>query len=425
MTKPVSSSASSPAPLRSPLLILLCGCLIAMATFGPRSTMGLFTTPITSERGFSLELFSFAMAIQNLLWGLGQPFAGAVADRFGSTRVLAVGLIVYAAGLAIMAYASDPWSFNLSAGVLIGFGLSGCSFNLVLAAFGKLMPERWRGTAIGAGSAAGSFGQFVFAPASSLLIRSVGWSNTLLIFAGLMILAVPLTLALWTPRLATSPTPGSTNPPAGVGALSQQTLRQALAEAFGHRSYVLLVMGFFVCGFHLAFVTIHLPKFLIEQGLTPEVGGWTLALIGLFNIVGSLGSGMLGNRIPKRWLLSGIYLGRAIAIALFVSFPITNTSALMFGAALGLLWLSTIPPTSGLIAIMFGTRWLAMLYGFAFFSHQVGSFVGLVIAAWTREVYGSYDIIWWLGVLLGLLAAIVNMPIRETPVDRAAMVPAE
>lgn len=414
------TSAATPSPLRSPLLVLLCGCLIAMATFGPRSTMGLFTTPITSERGFSLELFSFAMAIQNLLWGIGQPFAGAVADRFGTTRVLAVGLALYAAGLVIMALTTDPLTFHLSAGVLIGFGLSGCSFNLVLTAFGKLMPEKWRGIAIGAGSAAGSFGQFIFAPGSSLLIRSVGWSNTLLIFAVLMIVAVPLTLALWTPKLA----PASTA--TGASELrANQSLRAALIEAFSHRSYVFLVAGFFVCGFHLAFVTIHLPKFLVEQGLSLEIGGWTLALIGLFNIIGSLGSGILGGRVPKRWILSAIYFGRAVAIALFVSFPITSFSALLFGAALGLLWLSTIPPTSGLIAVMFGTRWLAMLYGFAFFSHQVGSFTGLVIAAWTREAYGSYDIIWWLGVLLGVFAAVINVPIKEEPVRRLALQPAE
>lgn len=403
---------------RSPLLILLCGCLIAMATFGPRATMGLFTTPITVERGFSLELFSFALAIQNLLWGVGQPFAGAIADRFGATRVLAVGLVLYAAGIAIMSVTADPLVFNLSAGVLIGFGLSGCSFNLVLSAFGKLMPENWRGLAIGAGSAAGSFGQFLFAPAASLLMRSVGWPNTLLIFAGLMALCIPLTLPLWTPKLAAAPTSGPTPP-------AQQTLGQALAEAFAHRSYVLLVIGFFVCGFHLAFVTVHLPKFLLEQGLSAEAGGWTLALIGLFNIAGSLLSGMLGARMPKRWLLSSIYLARAIAIALFVSFPVTNLTALLFGASLGLLWLSTIPPTSGLIAVMFGTRWLAMLYGVAFFSHQVGSFTGLVIAGWTRAAYGTYDIIWWLGVALGLAAAIINMPIKEHPVARPTLAPAE
>lgn len=415
--KPMSASTQANAS-RSPFLILLCGCMIAMATFGPRATMGLFTTPITVERGFSLELFSFALAIQNLLWGVGQPFAGGLADRFGVTKVLAAGLVLYAAGLAIMAYTADPLVFNLSAGVLIGFGLSGCSFNLVLSAFGKLMPPEWRGTAIGAGSAAGSFGQFIFAPTSSLLIRTAGWSNTLVIFAVLMLLCVPLVLPLWTPR-------NTATPQASMAGGNDQTLRQAVAEAFGHRSYLLLVAGFFVCGFHLAFVTVHLPKFLVEQGLTLEVGGWTLALIGLFNIVGSLSSGFLGNRIPKRWLLSSIYIGRAVAIALFVSFPVTNVSALLFGAALGLLWLSTIPPTSGLIAIMFGTRWLATLYGIAFFSHQVGSFTGLVIAAWTRETYGSYAVIWWLGVLLGVAAAIVNMPIKEGPVSRIALAPAE
>lgn len=402
---------------QSPLLIIICGCFIAMATFGPRATMGFFTTPITTDRGFSIELFSFAMAVQNLLWGLGQPFAGAIADRFGTVKVLSVGLLLYALGLTAMVYSTDGLTLNASAGVLVGFGLSGCSFNLVLAAFGKLIPSEWRGLALGAGSASGSFGQFIFAPVSTILIRNIGWQSTLLVFAVLMLAVIPLSFALTT---------GSGTAPAVERAgRGEQTFKDALAEAFGHRSYVLLVCGFFVCGFHLAFVTIHLPKFLVEQGLSLEIGGWTLALIGLFNIAGSLGSGMLGSRVPKRWLLATIYFARAVAIALFVIFPVTQTSALLFGAAMGLLWLSTVPPTSGLIMLMFGTRWMGALYGFAFFSHQLGSFCGLVIAGWTRAAYGTYDVIWWLGVLLGIAAAIVHLPILERPVAELKLQPAE
>lgn len=388
---------------RSPILILLCGCFIAMVTFGPRSAMGLFTVPYTVDRGFSLEMFSFAMAVQNLVWGLGAPFAGAIADRYGTVRVFSAGLLLYAAGLAVMAYAADPLSLNLGAGVLVGIGLSGSAFGLVLAAFGKLMPDRLKGLSYGLGSAAGSFGQFLFAPFSVLLIREIGWQPTLLVFAFLLVLTLPMTLILSTAGIAAAK--AATGP--------AETARQVLARALGHRSYVLLVTGFFVCGFHLAFVTIHLPKYLVEQGLPIEIGAWTLAAIGLFNIAGSLSSGLLMGRMPKRWLLAAIYLGRALAIAVFVTFPITPLSAILFGAVMGLLWLSTIPPTNGLIGVMFGTKWMGMLYGLAFFSHQVGSFVGLVIAGWTRSAFGTYDVIWWLGVLLGLAAAIVHMPIKE------------
>lgn len=410
-------AALSPTGARNPILILICGCLIAMVTFGPRSAMGLFTVPYTVDRAISLEMFSFAMAVQNLLWGLGAPFAGGFADRFGTVKVLCAGLVLYAAGLAIMAASADPLTLNLGAGVLVGFGLSGSAFGLVLAAFGKLMPERLRGLSYGLGSAAGSFGQFLFAPFTVLLIRQIGWQPTLLVFAVILLGLLPLTLLL-----ATRPAAGA--PATGAAAAPAQSAREVLREAFGHSSYVLLVAGFFVCGFHLAFVTIHLPKFLVEQGLSAEVGAWTLAIIGLFNIVGSLGSGMLMSRMPKRWLLAAIYAGRAVAIAAFVALPITPTTALAFGAAMGLLWLSTVPPTNGLIGVMFGTKWMGMLYGIAFFSHQVGAFVGLIIAGWTRAAFGTYDVIWWLGVLLGIAAAIVHMPIVEKPFARPAAQPA-
>jgi MFS family permease len=395
---------------RTPLVILVCGCLLSLATFGPRSTIGLFTGQFTVGQGFSIEMLSFAMAVQNLLWGLGAPFAGGLADRFGNVRVMTVGLVLYAAGLAIMAYATDPLTLNLSGGVLIGFGLSGSAFGLVHAAFGKLMPVHMRGLAFGLGSAAGSFGQFLFAPLAVMLTRTIGWQPTLLVFAVVLVAVIPATLALSTRGLSFAP---------GAAPAPEQNFREAIAEAFGHRSYVLLVSGFFVCGFHLAFVTIHLPKYLLEQGLDAWVGGATLAAIGLFNVAGSLGSGLLMNRMPKRVLLAAIYALRALAIALFVLFPITPVTTLAFGAAMGVLWLSTIPPTNGLILIMFGTKWAGMLYGFAFFSHQLGSFAGLVIAGWTRSFFGTYDVIWWLGIVLGIAAAVIHMPIREHAVVRS------
>jgi MFS family permease len=395
---------------RTPFVVVLCGCLLGMATFGPRSALGLFTTPYTIDRGFSLELFSFAMAVQNLLWGAGQPFAGGLADRFGTVRVLTVGLLLYAGGLALMAIATDPLTLSLGAGVMIGFGLSGSAFNLVISALGKIVPEEKRGLAFGLATAAGSFGQFLFAPLAAMMIRDVGWQPTLFVFAAILICVVPLSFAL-----ATQPGQGSS---VAAGA-ADESFRDVLARAFGHRSYLLLVAGFFVCGFHLAFITIHLPKYLVEKGLDPIWGGWTLALIGLFNIAGSLGSGLIMNRYPKRYLLAWIYLLRSVAIVAFVTLPVTPLSALAFGASIGILWLSTIPPTSSLVAIMFGTRWMGMLYGVVFFSHQVGSFVGLVLAGWTYAATGTYDLVWWIGILLGLFAAIVHLPIVEKPVAAA------
>jgi MFS family permease len=396
---------------RTPLVIVACGCLCAMLTFGPRSTFGLFLTPMSSANSWGRDVFALAFAIQNLLGGLGQPLAGAIADRFGTARVLTGGAVLYAAGLVLMSHSATPAALELTAGVLIGFGLSGCSFNIVLGAFGKLMPEQWRSLALGAGTAAGSFGQFLFAPAGIALIDGFGWQNALVIFGAIILLVVPLSLALTTPPMRTSGASG--------GAESQSFMR-ALAEAFGHRSYVLLVLGFFTCGFQLAFVTAHLPSYLIDRGLSAEIGGWTLALIGLFNIVGSLTAGWLGNIMPKRYILSVIYLIRAISIAVFITLPASNTATLIFGVVTGLTWLSTVPPTSGLVAVMFGTRWLAMLFGFAFFSHQVGSFIGIWLGGVMFERTGSYDLVWWLSVTFGVLSALINLPIVERPVPRAA-----
>jgi MFS family permease len=398
---------------RAPAMIVLCGCLIALLSFGPRSAAGQFLTPLSFANGWGRDVFSMAFAIQNLLWGIGQPFAGAVADRFGTVRVLCAGAIMYGIGLAIMAYATNPLALDFSAGVLIGFGLAGCSFNLVLSAFGKLVPEEWRSLSLGAGTAAGSFGQFLFSPLARVLIDSFGWQPALLIFAAGMLLVLPLSLALATPR---------SMPAAGKAAA--QSLKQALAEAFGHRSYVLLVLGFFTCGFQLAFITVHLPAYLVDRGLSAEVGGWTIGVIGLFNIVGSLSAGWLSTRMPKRYLLSVIYFLRAAAVLAFMVFPVSATSSIVFGAVMGLLWLSTVPPTASLVAVMFGNRWGGMLYGFAFFSHQVGGFLGVLLGGLAFERTGSYDAIWWLSILFGVLSGLINLPIVEKPVQRLAIIPA-
>ena len=397
---------------RTPAVIILCGCLISLIGFGPRSAFGFFLTPMSSANGWGRDVFALAFALQNLLWGIGQPFAGAVADRFGMVRVLSVGALLYAAGLALMAYTTSPLTLQVTAGVLVGFGLSGCSFNLVIAAFGKLLDERYRMLAIGAGTAAGSFGQFLFAPFGVALIDGTGWQNALLIFSGMLLLIVPMAFALATPR--------SESKPMSPSAISPQSLKSALSEAFAHRSYVFLVLGFFTCGFQLAFITLHLPSYLIDRGLSAQIGGWTLATIGLFNIIGSISVGWLSNIYPRRYLLALNYLLRAVFIAAFVLLPASPVTTLIFGAGMGLLWLSTVPPTSGLVSLMFGTRWLATLYGFVFFSHQVGGFLGAWMGGLLYERTGSYDIVWWLAVLFGILSALINLPIVEKPVLRAA-----
>jgi MFS family permease len=406
---------ASPSPWRTPAVVIVCGCLISMIGFGPRSAIGFFLTPISAAHGWDREVFALSVAMQTLIYGAAQPFSGAIADRFGTVRVIIAGTLLYAAGIFMMAHVSSPGMLYLSSGLLIGFGLSGCSFNLIISSFGKLLPASWRSTAFGAGTAAGSFGQFLFSPLGVYLIDSVGWQATLEIFAGLLLMMVPLAFAIATPR-ADAPAGPSETP----SAAQTQTYKQALAEAFGHRSYILLVLGFFTCGFQLGFVTVHLPAYLADRGISAEVGGWTLGVIGLFNIVGAMTSGWLGGRMPKRYLLSAIYFARALAVIFLITLPASPAVALIYGAVTGLLWLSSVPPTAGLVAVMFGTRWLAMLFGVAFFSHQVGGFLGIYLGGVVFTQTGSYDAVWWLGVLFGVLSAVINLPIVEKPVPRAA-----
>ena len=407
-----SSVVARPFPWRTPALILACGCLIALVGFGARSGLGFFLTPMSSAHGWGRDVFALALAIQMLLWGAAQPVAGALADRYGATPVLSVGAVLYALGLASMAYANTPGMLHLTAGAVIGFGLAGSSFTIVIGAFGKLMPPQWRSLAFGAGTAAGSFGQFVFSPLAVALIDSIGWQDTLVAFAAVVLLIMPLSLALASPRQAGGPTAPSNQ--------AQQSVAQALSEALGHKSFVLLVLGFFTCGFQIFFIAVHLPAYLVDRGLPAEVGGWTLASIGLFNIIGAVLAGWLAAFMPKRYILSLIYFGRAAAILIYILLPPSTVATLIFGAVMGLFWLSTVPPTSGLVAVMFGTRWLAMLFGFAFFSHQVGGFLGVWLGGVLFESSGSYDVVWWLAILLGLLSAVINLPIVERPVARLA-----
>ncbi len=313
---------------RTPALVIGFGSLIALIAFGPRSTLGFFLSPLSSANHWGRDVFAFALALQNLLWGVGQPLGGIIADRFGSVRVLCGGALLYALGLVLMAHATSAPMLDLSAGVLIGFGLAGCSFPVVLAALGKIVPLQWRSRAFGFGTAAGSFGQFFYSPVAVALMDAFGWQETLTIFAVSMLAVLPLSVALATP------------PSQAAHEVSSQSLYQALREAFAHRSYVLLVLGFFTCGFQLQFITVHLPSYLVDRGLSAQVGGWTIATIGLFNIVGSVSAGWLADRIPKRYLLSFIYFIRAVTILVFISFPVTPVTCLLFGATMGLTWLS-------------------------------------------------------------------------------------
>src|SRR5262245_14941651 len=398
---------------QTPVVIVVAGCLIAMLSFGPRSALGQFLTPMSVDLHWSRDVFSLALAIQNLLWGAGQPLAGALADRFGAVRVLSAGAIVYALGLWLMANSTTSAMLDLSAGVLVGFGLAGSSFSLVIGALGKLVPDRWRMLAFGAGTAAGSFGQFLYSPMAIGLIKSIGWQSTLVTFAVLLLLILPLSLAL--------ATRGNV---AKVAGITQQSARHALVQAFSHRSYVLLVLGFFTCGFQLGFITVHLPAYLIDRGLTNDAGAWTIAVIGAFNIVGAILSGWFSGWLPKRFILSFIYFARALAIVAFLMLPASMTTAIVFGAVTGLLWLSTVAPTNGLVLVMFGTRWLTMLSGAAFFSHQVGGFLGVWLGGQVFINTGSYDAVWWLAVLFGVLSAVINLLIVEEPVARLAAQPA-
>ncbi|MCG8447823.1 MAG: MFS transporter [Hyphomicrobiales bacterium] len=394
---------------RTPTIIILAGCLIGLITFGPRSIMGLFLGPMTIENNWSRETFALAIAVQNLLWGLGQPMAGVIADRFGTAKVVAFGALAYAGGLALMAYSDTPILLNMSAGLLIGFGLSGSAMFLVLSSFAKLLPASQRSLAFGLGTAAGSMGQFVFAPLGVAFIDAYGWQTTLLIMAAI-ILVVPLLAGV----LRSDPAEEAAQPG------GSQSVMEALSEAFQHKSYNLLVIGFFVCGFHVAFITTHLPPFLADEGIDPAWGGWAIAIIGLFNVFGAFTSGVLSGRMPKPQLLVYIYSARSVVILLFLLAPVSPFSVILFSAAIGLLWLSTVPPTSALVAVMFGTRYMATLYGFVFFSHQVGAFLGVWLGGRLFDTFGSYDVVWWLSVALGVFAALIHWPIKDAPVRRLA-----
>ena len=394
---------------RKPAVVIVAGCLIAAIGFGARSSMGLYLEPMTTARGFSRETFGLALALQNLFWGIGLPFAGAAADRFGASRVIVIGALVYAIGLWGTAQVETGATLYLFAGILMGLGVAFSAFSLALAAMVRAIGPERRSLILGLGTAAASAGQVVFSPISQGLIGTLGWPPALAITSMLVLAMIPLALVL--PHLS-----GSSATTARLEA--EQTLRQALAEAFAHRGFVLLSTGFFVCGFHVAFITVHFPAYVRDLGLDPVIGAWSLSLIGLFNIVGTLGAGAIGQRFSKRMALSVIYFLRAIAIVALLLSPQDTFSILLFAAVMGVLWLSTVPLTTGIIADVFGVRFMATLFGIVFLSHQIGSFLGVWLGGVLYDSTGSYDGMWWAGAVLGLAAAIIHLPIDEKPLPR-------
>ncbi len=386
---------------------VLIGAALILAL---RHGFGLFLPPMSAAFGWGRETFAFAIALQNLLWGLSQPFAGALADRFGAARVMVVGGILYAVGLVLMASADSLWSLSLSAGLLIGLGLSGTTFSVVLGVVGRAVPAEKRSMAMGIAAAAGSFGQFAMLPGTLGLIGWLGWSVALIALGGLAALIVPLVA-----MLKDKPLPVLGN---------EQTLGAALREAAAHKGFWLLSLGFFVCGFQVVFIGVHLPAYLVDQHLPAMVGTTVLALVGLFNIFGTYIAGWLGGRMSKPRLLVGLYLARAVVLVWFISVPVTLFSAYTFGVLMGIFWLSTVPLTNGTVATLFGVRNLSMLAGIVFLFHQLGAFLGGWMGGYLYDRTGSYDLVWQISIALSLIAAALNWPVREQPVARLRMSPA-
>lgn len=402
----LTASPGSPG-WRTPLVVLAGGCAISLVGLGSRSAFGLFLEPMTVAHGWSRESYALAIAIQNLLWGATMPFAGGVADRYGPVRVLMAGALVTAAGIWGMASAESTGMLYLTGGVMTGLGGAFTAFSLAVAAMIRVVGPERRSLVIGLGMAAGSLGMVIFSPITQALITNLGWHDALVGLAVISIVIVPLALLL------------PNNPDGGVAAsVPGQTVVDAVREAARHRGYVLLTTGFFVCGFHVTFISVHFPAYISDLGLNPTVAAWSLALIGLFNIGGSFVSGFAGQRWSKKAGLSFIYTGRAIAIVALLLLPKTEMTMYVFAGAMGLLWLSTVPLTTGIVAQVFGVRYFATLSGIVFFSHQVGSFLGAWLGGVVYDRTGSYDGMWIAGIVLGVAAALIHLPINESPLVR-------
>ena len=389
------------------IAVIACGGIILLLSFGIRSSYGVFLQPVSTDLGWSREIFALTIALQNLFWGFAQPFAGMIADRYGSARVIIGGALLFGAGTLLMGYATTPLTAHIGAGFLVGVGIAGCGFSTVLAAVGRSVAEEWRSMALGIASAGGSLGLLVMVPMGQAFIDSVGWSLALIYLAALSLLMVPLAAAL-------------AGKPAAPAAVNNQTITESLREAAGHNSFLFLNAGYFVCGFHVTFITTHFPAYVVDLGLGAEIGAWAIGIVGVVNVISALGAGALGDKFNKKYVLSTLYLCRAAAIAIFMITPPSVTSVLVFASMIGLFWLGTVPVTSALVMQMFGLKHASMLLGIVFLSHQLGSFLGAWIGGYMFELSGSYDMVWWISVGLGVAAAALHWPIDERPIERPA-----
>ncbi|WP_287877742.1 MFS transporter [Acidovorax sp.] len=400
-------------PKLSMFQVLACGAAIVTLSMGIRHGFGLWLQPVTQEMGWTRQSFALAIAIQNLSWGLIGIFVGMVADRFGAFRVLVGGAALYGLGLAGMALSPTPTLFAMTAGVMIGAAQAGTTYAVIYGVLGRQIAPEKRSWAMGVAAAAGSFGQFLMVPVEGWLIASLGWQQALLALALMVLLIVPLAFGLREPGFHGS-----------APARRDQTIAQALGEAFRYPSFLLLTAGYFVCGFQVVFIGVHMPSYLRDHGLSPQVASYSLALIGLFNVFGTYIAGTLGQHMPKRRILAFIYFARAVVITVFLLVPLSPLSVYVFSAVMGALWLSTVPPTNATIAQIFGVQHLSMLGGFVFFSHQVGSFMGVWLGGYLYDRTGSYDVVWYIAIGLGIFAGLVNLPVKEAPIRRAAPLPA-
>jgi MFS family permease len=387
--------------------VLACGATIVTLSMGIRHGFGLWLQPITQEHAWTRETFALAIALQNLVWGIAGIFAGMAADRFGAFRVIIIGSILYALGLVGMAHANTPLSFALSTGVLIGMAQAGTTYAVIYGVIGRNVSAEKRSWAMGVAAAAGSFGQFLMVPTEGFLIGRFGWQEALVTLGIASLMMVPLAWGL-RERVQS----GTLAP------VRDQTIVQALREAIKYPSFQLLMAGYFVCGFQVVFIGVHMPSYLKDKGLSPQVASYALALIGLFNVFGTYAAGVLGQKLQKKNILAFIYFARAIAISLFLLTPLTPTSVYVFSSVMGLLWLSTIPPTNAMVAQIFGVAHLSMLGGFVFFSHQIGSFLGVWLGGYLYDKTGSYDIVWYIAIALGVAAALINLPVKEAAIVR-------
>lgn len=395
---------------RTPAMVLFCGGMILTVALGVRHNFGLYLQPMTADLGIGRETFAFAIAIQNLLYGISQPITGLIADKFGTARVLVGGALLYALGLYLMSVSSTGLELTLSAGLLIGASLGCSGFSIVFGVIGRAFPPEKRSVALGIAGAAGSFGQFAMLPYGQWLINQVGWHQALVILALTVLVIIPLSSAL------------VENKGAQAASLFKQSASEALREAFTHRGFLLLCTAYTVCGFQLLFIAVHFPAYLVDQKMTPETGMAGLALIGFFNMIGSYAWGWLGGRHTKKYLLSLLYFTRSVVITLFILMPVTPLTVYLFSAAIGFLWLGTVPLTGGLIAHVFGVKYLSTLTGIAFFFHQVGSFAGVWIGGYVFDATGSYTVMWVLTIGMGIVAALLNLPIDDRQLDRGSSV---